>query len=84
MSCEKCGSPDDAGSGICDSCFDAYFVMEEEEFDIAHGEIKIPFIPPHVMIHEGCGGQMLEAPLGSLNLACMKCGLVKYGGSNNE
>lgn len=72
MSCEKCGNPDDGGSGICDSCFD-------EEYDEVHGHDKIPFIPPHVMIHEGCGGKMIEAPRGSLNLGCMKCGFVKYG-----
>ena len=77
MSCEKCGNPDDAGSGICDQCFD-------DEISQKSTKRKVPFIPDHVMIHEGCGGQMLEAPLGSLNLACMKCGLVKYGGSNNE
>ncbi len=46
--------------------------------------MSVAFIPPYVMIHEGCGGQMLEAPLGSLNLACMTCGLVKYGGSKDE
>jgi hypothetical protein len=77
MTCEKCENPDDGGSGICDQCFDDEIMSMPVLWNV-------PLIPAYVMIHEGCGGQMLEAPLGSLNLACMKCGLVKYGGSNDE
>lgn len=73
MTCETCGNPDDAGSGICDQCFD-----DEINAVYVH-QPKVAFIPPYVMLHEDCGGQMLEAPLGSLNLACIKCGFVKYG-----
>jgi len=77
MSCETCGNPDDAGSGICDQCFDDEIYQQSTKR-------KVRFIPPHVMIHEGCAGKMLEAPIGSFNLACMKCGVVKYGGSNYD
>ena len=40
---------------------------------------KVRFIPDCVMYCEYCGGMMIEASIGSTNLACIQCGRVKYG-----
>ena len=37
-----------------------------------------PLFPEVVMECEICGGMMFPAPKGSNNIACIKCGIVKY------
>lgn len=45
---------------------------------------RVSMIPPVVKTCEICGGPMVPAPIGSLNLACIGCGRVVYGETNYD
>jgi|TARA_A200000159_G_C7248479_1_gene307680 hypothetical protein len=44
--------------------------------------MSVPLFGKYVMKCENCDGHMFEAPRGSNNLACLRCGQVKYAALN--
>jgi hypothetical protein len=44
--------------------------------------MSVPLFGKYVMKCESCDGHMFEAPRGSNNLACLRCGQVKYAALN--